>query len=338
MNTRIENTEKTCRLLYAGSDERPYCAFPSLLETDDGVLMVWKQGTAHMRDEGVTAYAQMTKDGTICDMGIAAAEAGYNTQNAELLRMPNGAIRCYLDIQNYKNGKERMGTIVYAYRDGVFSRIPGILTDTDGKQYGYVFDGVEYGGAYYMLAMTFPELDYPQARRAVSLLVSEDNGETWRDVTEPLRRLFPDAQLNESTLTVMDGKLYVLCRSYSYETYCAVLDDSLTVVGSAVWGEADGVWNIGRPKLFARDGALYAIMRNHKTASSPMELILVKIHAETLRVEKMIVLDDDAPRDGYYAEHYFDGNSFCVVTYKMAHDSTAPDLWLLTFDWNALTA
>jgi len=66
-----------------------------------------------------------------------------------------------------------------------------------------------------------------------------------------------------------------------------------------------------------------------------MELLLVKIHPETLALEQTVVLDDTQPKDGYYAEHYFDGDTFCVVTYKMT-DTEKPDLVLLTFDWNEL--
>ena len=144
-----------------------------------------------------------------------------------------------------------------------------------------------------------------------------------------------DAPLNESTLTVWNDKLYVLCRSYRKETYLAVLDSSMTMVNSAVYGEPENILNIGRPKLFVKDGSLYGILRNHRTADSPMELLLVKIHPETLALEQTVVLDDTQPKDGYYAEHYFDGDTFCVVTYKMT-DTEKPDLVLLTFDWNEL--
>ena len=326
---------KTSRILYPGDSERPYCAFPTLVETPDGILLAWKQGVSHMGDEGITPYLWMDRDGTVrsTGIGLAAAVEGFNTQNAELLTMPDGTIRCYLDIQDYRNTKTRTGTIVYEYRNGAFERIPGILTDTDGKQYGYVFDGAEWQGQYRMLAMTFPELDYPNPQKTVEILTSPDNGETWTD-TACLDKLL-DAPLNESTLAVLDDKLYVLCRSYRKETYLAVFDETMNMANSAVYGEADEIVNIGRPKLFAKDGALYGIMRNHRTADSPMELILVKIHPETLAIEKTVVLDNTQPKDGYYAEHYFDGNTFCVVTYKMT-GTDKPDLVLLTFDWDEL--
>lgn len=325
--------KKTTKILYTGNEERPYCAFPTLVETPDGILLAWKQGISHYGDEGVTPYFWMKKDGTILSSDIAATVEGFNTQNAELLTMPDGTIRCYLDIQDYRNTKNRTGTIVYEYRNGIFERIPGILTDTDGKQYGYVFDGLEWNGQYRMLAMTFPELDYPNPQKTVEILSSYDNGTTWTD-TVCLDTLL-DAPLNESTLAVLNDKLYVLCRSYRKETYLAVLDSSMKMVNHAVYGEPENIINIGRPKLFVKNGSLYGIMRNHRTENAPMELILVKIHPETLTLEQTIVLDDTQPKDGYYAEHYFDGDTFCIVTYKMMN-TDKPDLVLLTFNWNEL--
>lgn len=324
---------KKSEILYSGSEERPYCAFPTLLETQEGILLAWKQGISHLGDEGITPYLLMDRDGTICSSGTAAAVKEFNTQNAELLAMPDGTVRCYLDIQDYRNRKKRTGAIVYEYQKGSFERIPGILTDTDGKQYGYVFDGLEWNGRYLMLAMTFPELDYPNPQKTVEILSSDDNGSTWTDAA--CLDVLLDAPLNESTLAVLDDKLYVLCRSYGKESYLAVLDSSMKMINSAVYGAKESIFNIGRPKLFVKDGSLYGIMRNHHTADAPMELILIKIHPETLGIEKTVVLDDTQPKDGYYAEHYFDGDRFCVVTYKTA-DTDKPDLFLLTFDWNEL--
>ena len=324
---------KTSKLLYAGSTDRPYCAFPTLTETADGILLAWKQGVSHMGDEGVTSFLRMDKDGTIRSIGLAAAVENFNTQNAELLTMPDGTIHCYLDIQDYRNHKTRTGAILYTYRDGGFERVPGVLTDTDGKQYGYIFDGLEWQGRYWMLAMTFPELDSPIPQKAVEILTSLDNGRTWKDIV-CLDKLL-GVPLNESALAVLDNRLYVLCRSYRKETCIAVFDQTLTMVNSAVYGETEHIVHIGRPKLFVKDGALYGIMRNHRTTDSPMELLLIKIHPETLAIEQTIVLDDTQPADGYYAEQYFDGDTFCVVTY-LTTDTDKPDIVLLTFNWNEL--
>ena len=62
------------------------------------------------------------------------------TQNAELIRLRDGSVRCWIDVQDYQSGKARTGAICYAYKDGAFAAVPGVLTDTDGRRYGYVFD------------------------------------------------------------------------------------------------------------------------------------------------------------------------------------------------------
>ncbi|MBR3696116.1 MAG: hypothetical protein IKL98_07735, partial [Akkermansia sp.] len=60
-----------------------------------------------------------------------------------------------------------------------------------------------------------------------------------------------------------------------------------------------------------------------------------RYNIETLEIEKTVVIDAEKPRDGYYAEQYFDGDNFCVVTYRIT-DSEAPDIILLRYDWNEL--
>lgn len=321
------------KVLYAGSPKYPYCAFPTLVETDDGILCAWKQGVSHMGDESITSYMWMDKGGSVRETGLLAQVPGFNTQNAELLTMPDGTIRCYLDIQDYNNGKTRTGAIVYEYRNHTFERLPGILTDTDGKQYGYVFDGLEWQGRYWMLAMTFPELDYPDARKSVELLVSDDNGETWTDML-CLDTLL-DASLNESTLAVFDNKLYILCRGYDKKAHIAVLDEAFNLLDTAVYDKSLEIFNTGRPKLFIHDGNLYSIMRNHCTENSSMDLSILRINPESLVIEKKVILDAAKPSDGYYAEHYFVDDTFYLITYK-PNASATPDITLLTFDWNEI--
>ncbi|MBE6569616.1 MAG: exo-alpha-sialidase [Ruminococcaceae bacterium] len=320
-------------VLYVGSKKYPYCAFPTLVETNDGILCAWKQGISHMGDESITSYMWLDKDGSVHSPELLAHVPGFNTQNAELLTMPDGTIRCYLDIQDYNNGKTRTGTIVYEYRNGTFEPLPGILTDTDGKQYGYVFDGLEWQGRYWMLAMTFPELDYPDARKSVELLVSDDNGETWTDML-CLDTLL-DASLNESTLAVFDNKLYILCRGYDKKAHIAVLDDALNLLNTAVYDKSLEIYNTGRPKLFVRDGNLYSILRNHCTENSAMDLSMLRINPENLVIEQKVILDAAKPQDGYYAEHYFVDDTFNLITYK-PNASATPDITLLTFDWNEI--
>jgi len=318
-------------VLYTGDGTREYCAFPSILELDDGnILVVWKQGFAHMAEEGITNYAVMEKSGRIREMGTAAAVEGFNTQNAELTRLADGRILMWLDIQDYKNKKTRTGTIVYEYRDGKFVKLDGILTDTEGTKYGYEFDGLTWQGKDWMIAMTFPELG---ASRTVRLLTTTD-GKSWTKLAD-LNELL-DAPVNESSFAVMDEKLYVFARGDNNIGHLAVLDADGKLIKKHSFTEAEGIYKTGRPKLFVRDGALWGIMRNH-AGSETMRLDLIRFDAEKLAVDKIYSLEAAGIKtsgDGYYAEQYFDGNDLCVITYKPTAEGGKPNIVLLRTPWN----
>ena len=326
----------TTTVLTRGTTERPYCAFPTIVPDGDNILIAYKQGSGHYKDEGITSFMRIKKDGTILEEGLAAAVPGFNTQNAELIALPDGSIRCYLDIQDYNQGKKRTGVVTYDYSAGKFTAREGILTDTAGLRYGYVFDAADFAGGSCMLAMTFPELASDGKQKTVELLYSADNGETWEDKVY-LDRL-TGLSLNESSLCAVGDKLYIFCRPYSDNCCLLVLDRDFKLLKILKYDEkADGVCKIGRPKLFFRDGALWCVLRNHKTADAPMELMMLKLDPETLVIRKQYILDDTKPSDGYYAEPYFDGDTFCVVTYKM-NGAEKPDILLLRADWKKLTA
>ncbi len=319
-------------VLYTGDGTRDYCAFPSILEQADGsILCVWKEGAAHMGDEGVTKYLLMEPSGRILGSGTAAAVPGFNTQNAELLRLRDGSVRCWVDVQDYQSGKTRTGARRYDWRDGTFVPVPGVLTDTDGKRYGYVFDGMPWRERDWMLAMTFPELNAQNPEKAVHLLVSGD-GETWTD-TACLDALL-GASLNESSFATLNEKLYVFCRGYDARGYMAVLDADGKPLAGRAFTEADGIRQTGRPKLFVRDGVLFGLMRN--AAGGVLSLDLIEFDAETLAVRARFVLDDacPVPAHGYYAEPYFDGSELCVVTYLTKSPQMQPDIVLLRTNWN----
>ena len=326
----------TTTVLTTGTSERPYCAFPTLVPAGDDILIAYKQGSGHYKDEGITSFLRIRKDGTVLGEGLAAAVPGFNTQNAELIALPDGTIRCYLDIQDPTQGKKRMGVVSCDYRDGAFIARDGVLTDTAGLRYGYVFDAADFADGCCMLAMTFPELAADGKQKTVELLCSADNGETWEDKVS--LDALSGLSLNESTLCAAGDMLYVFCRPYSNDCCLLVFDRDFHLVKTARYSEkSDGICRIGRPKLFLRDGYLWCILRNHKTADAPMELMMLKIDPDSLEIRQQYILDDTQPGDGYYAEHYFDGDTFCVVTYK-TNGTQKPDILLLRTDWKGLTA
>ena len=134
-------TTKT--ILTRGTQERPYCAFPSLAETEEGILCAFKTGITHYADEGQIRCMLLDKAGNVLKNEVLSAVPGFNAQNVELLTMPNGTVQAHVDIQDYHNQelkKSRTGSLIYEYRNGKFELLDGKLVDTDGVLYGYVFD------------------------------------------------------------------------------------------------------------------------------------------------------------------------------------------------------
>jgi len=322
--------------LTTGTPERPYCAFPSLAETEEGILCAYKTGVEHYADEGQIRFMLLDKAGSVLKDEVLSAVPGYNAQNVELLTMPDGTVQAHVDIQDYHNEKlrkSRVGSIVYEYRNGTFELLDGKLTDKNGTVYGYVFDGTEFGGRYVMAVITFKELTPDNPRQTVQLLATDDNGHTWEEVAD-VSGCTGDL-INESSLCVYDGKLYIAIRPMQKEyMYFAVFDSAYNMVQLKKLDRTDGVEGIGRPKLFLRDGSMYMIIRNRILTDRPMRLDLLKINTETLTPEKFTVLDDAVTGDGYYAEQYFDGEDFCVITYRYNENGSAPDIVHIRYSWD----
>jgi len=321
--------KKETIILSSGDGNNRYCAFPSIVETNGHILCAWKQGSGHA-SSGDAAYLEMTPDGDVLCSGVIPNTDGAIWQNTELILTQDGSAICWIDKQNVNN--KRLGAQAYRYTSAGFEAIPGVLTDTEGKRYGYVFDGTAWKGKYYLLAMTFPELDLAGERKTVELL-SSDDCRIWHD-----EFCLDDAcglPLNESSFAAIGDTLFILCRSYRPEAALIAIDCGMNVLQKTVYGEENGILWIGRPKLFVKDGGLYGIMRNHRSDNSPMELALLHIDPETLSIMRYNVLDDDKPADGYYAEPYFNGASFNVVTYRISGQDSS-DILLLRYDWEEL--
>ena len=323
--------EKQERILSTGDGERNYCAFPTVLELEkDRVLAAWKQGFAHAADEGIIRYAVIAKSGSLLERGTAATVPDFNAQNVELTRLANGRILMWLDIQDYRKRKSRMGSIAYEYKDGKFIELDGILTDTAGTKYGYVFDSLTWNSKDYMIAMTFPELG---SQRSTHILTTVD-GKTWIQIAD-LNALIGDA-VNESSFAVLNEKLYVFSRGDNAATYMTVLNKEGQLLCKHVYQKEEGIYKTGRPKLFVYNQVLWGIMRNHAFGDT-MTLALICFHADTLSATKIYTLDDagiEISGDGYYAEQYFDGKDLCVVTYKPQSKGRQPDIVLMRFPWN----
>ncbi|MCE2436179.1 MAG: exo-alpha-sialidase, partial [Candidatus Latescibacteria bacterium] len=101
---------------------------------------------------------------------------------------------------------------------------------------------------------------------------------------------------------------------------------------------------IGRPRLFKRDGNYYFIGRNYMDTIRGMKLCLFKFDPESLDILSYAILDNyegAVVPDGYYAMPYFTTRAqkvyFNIVTYKSLHlRESPPDLIRLEFKWDEL--
>lgn len=331
---KVSCTEE--RVLFSGSAEHRYCAFPSIVPLDDTILCMFKLGDSHAGSAGCIAYLRFLRDGTVTDSGIAATpEEGKNDQNVEVLSFPDGSVRYYVDVQDAAPVGKRYGMFCGSVlTDGgklAFPHDPAVVTDTDGTPYGYAFDGTAVPGGYLMLAMTFPELAGPDPEKTPVLLFSED-GKRWRKRLK-LNEAF-DGNYNESAICTIGDTVFLAVRGYEGTTVFAACDSDGTVrCFRRITRGSDGIDEIGRPSLFVRDGALYCLCR--VVAGRPMELRLLRLDPDTLAIREQHLLDQGT-RDGYYAEGYMDGNDFCVVTYKEHDGEDKPSIVLLRYPWDAL--
>jgi len=350
---RLEYSSKRREVLRASKDldHRPYLAFPSVLRLDPTtVLISYKRGRAHGGDPG--AQLEMMRydvpSGRVVETKIIGGRDDLIFQMGEWVKFPNGDVANYVDVQkivpspNYRNN-HRTGIYFTRSRDGGKSFSPmRKMGPVDGVEYGYAFEDVTVGSRVFMLVMTFPELVGKIGEEAwqygkVHAIVSDDNGETWSHVHN-LSEEFGSIDINESSFVRVGDRFLVTTRGYhgmerlhlTTADFKLIRQVNLTKAYSCVKGV------IGRPRLFARDGAIYLHGRNY---TDPMSLALYKVNPGTLQLQTYVVLDQ-GPGDGYYAEPFFvdkDGKTvFNTITYKKAA-SGKPDILRLEFPWEQIS-
>lgn len=327
-----------------------YTSFPSIIEMENSeILIAYKHGYTHANDDGdLEAIIYNTDSEAVVSRFLIDGEESENAQNPEVLKMPNGDLVIYLDVQRtIDSGRQRLKVKEYRSTDNgrIWNVARELLKDNTGIEYGYTFDDVIIGERIYMLAMTFPEFNNEQASpgRSVHMIYSDDNGVTWTHLKN-LNEEFGYA-FNESTFEPYQDGFVVFTRGDSGSTRIYVTDINMNVVRSRVLsGYVDCITQCGRPKLFIKDGSYYVLMRGYPGGTSGMHLVLHKFNMETLLPENCIVLDvlstgTDKTNDGFYAEQYFqmkDGiEYFNVITYSGSY-SEKPDIVRLEYVWDEL--
>jgi hypothetical protein len=333
----------------AAMPDRPYLAFPAVLDLGSEVLISFKRGRSHAADPNATlGLLRLDKvSGRVLAQGTLAALPGEIMQMGEWVRFPNGDIANYIDAQDGAQAPLRSGLCVVRSHDGgnTFGPVKRVGL-VDGVQYGYAFDATIRGNTTWLLAMTFANLpggklvyDTRSRPGSVDVIRSDDNGGTWhfvRSITNELE----GAPVNESAFVAHGDGYLITARGYDGRQWLLRADSEFkAVVRTDLNAACEFITShIGRPRLLQRDGSYYLLGRNWP-AKGVMQLALFRFDPDTLTILRHVVLDNaegNPVADGYYAQPYWQESGgrmrFQVITFKRGAAKT-PDIIRLAFDW-----
>lgn len=326
-------------------EEQRYYAFPSMLELKGAgprILIAYKNGEKHFRDAGapleVVTLDAVSKN--VSKVRVVDAGLGKVNQNPELMRMPDGSIHMYVDIQR-SGSKERSGLRLYRSVDeGETFADEGDFPEVGGCRYGYSFDDAAgLDGSVSMLVMSFAELT--GGVRAVHAIRTADSGKSWTYLKN-LNAEF-EFDFNESTLLAYKDGFVLIARGYDRRTMAFLTDTQFNKTASVVLSDRhDSIDYVGRPKLFERDGDMYLLCRNIPAGQSRGTLELYRFDPDSLKLRSNVLLDtnDNEAGDSYYPEPYFISENgrtmFNVITYAPNATGNKPDIIRLEYDWAEL--
>ena len=159
-----------------------YYAFPAILRVDGKVLIAYKNGVSHgwEKEGAAVSLEQAVLD--VASQRVERVDVLYAAeeriaQMGEYVRMPNGDIGLYIDMQDRSATSRRTGMEALRSRDGGRTYcLEGPVGLVDGVEYGYPLNFCEKNGRVYMATMTFPYLAGSKGRRQVHVISSEPYG------------------------------------------------------------------------------------------------------------------------------------------------------------------
>ena len=348
LQTPILPHYKTQETLIRAADQEtlPYVKAPHLLFLDEhNVLVAYKRGTRH-NTEPAADWEMFRYDpttGAISDRKIVAHLNGFTIQNGEFVRFANGDIGLYVD-PHFPNSKDKFGLLAYRSSDhGTHFEGGEKLGPINGTEYVYAFESLTEGETTYMLLT--PYRHYRNNSPNVDVIRSDDNGKSWQFVAN-LTKAFGNAPINETSFLRYENGYIFNTRGLDGIQRMHLTDESFRTIREVNLTETHTFIRaqIGRPRLFERDGGHYFIGRNYMESIRGMKLCLFKFDPESLDILSYAILDNYEGAivpDGYYAMPYFTtrgGNVyFNVITYKsLHHRESPPDLIRLEFKWDEL--
>ena len=305
-----------------------YYAFPSILRRDaDTVLISFKDGVRHGSDpQGAQVRlcqaALDVRTQRITDMQTLYEQPDRIPQMGEYVRMPNGDICLYIDMQARTESAQRTGMEFRRSADGGRTYGPpqrfGIV---DGVEYGYPFGACLREGRVYLLAMTFPNLQGSGERRRVHILSSDDNGFTWRFEADLHENL--GLEFNESTLIPTQEGFALFTRGeaprgaenagsdFESPACLVMLDTAFRPLRMRDCRATRSDFSqVGRPRLYAYGGRLFLLTRQTVRTNEGWRMVLdlFAFDPETLEIAARFRLADPVAdtQDGHYACLYLD--------------------------------
>lgn len=328
-----------------------YYAFPSILKKNDSsVLIAYKHGTAHWNDDSALEVIEFhTVRKEVISKQVLANVPGQVQANAEIMRMPDGAIIIYEDVQlsGVKNATKatRLGLQTYVSTDqGKSFQCTGALPHVGGYEFGYAFDdAILPDGSVVMLVMSFPEL--AGGKRNVHVIRLTNGERDWTYV----KNLSDEFQckFNESSFLRWRNGYVFVTRGDDKITRIFRTDHQFNLIGGKnVTEQYPSINHVGRPKCFIEDDIYYFISRH--VIEKPERCFLLQLfqfNPETLEIESTVILDSHRGDsyfvgDSYYAESYLQEEAgqimFNVITYMPKSPGATPDIVRLEYDWDEL--
>lgn len=350
-NAPIIPRMKTTQTLISSRDlsERPYLAFPSLVHTPDGhVLVSFKRGWAHTGEGGadLDMFRFNPHTNEVSDHRTLVHVDNRVTQMGEWVTFANGDIANYIDMhitgikkQSYRTGIEGRRSTDGGKTFEPIERFPII----SGVEYGYPFESRTVGARTYLLVMAF---EYMTGHKgSVDVVATDDNGKTWSFVQD-LTHQFGNPRINESTFVPYEDGFLVSTRGYDNTQRIHRTDGDFQLRHQTdLTAQHEFIdRHVGRPRLFEKDGAYYLMGRNYLGTGDdePMKMCLFRINPEDLRVESWSILDNHEEGrviDGYYPVPFFhqrDGvEIFNVIDYKsVVTRYPGPDIIRFEYVWD----